>query len=612
MTALALAALLALAAPPAGPSAAPPDPSCPGGVVVTRAELEAAGAMHLHDALRLAGVLDAVSVDGFDAGPLGTALPFGERVRLLVDGAPVAGGAGVEGVGLDALPVALGEVDRVVVCPDDVVGGAFGATVDVRTAYPGHAFGAVGYGNETGDPGPLRYVPGRGAPNVDRWGPYAEGGAGLRAGPRASWAAARYRTFLPTDPAITARTSAATGRYPKRVGTVAALAGAAPGVRARVGGRLFSDLAFAAPLAREVAFGHRSAQGTVLAGRGGPRTGGPRTGGVRGWAHAARLVLGPSSRDGLGFDPAWTETRLDAALAVGGRRAEVGARAEHVAASAPGLADGTVTVGRVWARARGGTPSAGGAAAVALAVSDGLGGGASVDAWWRGPVEVRATASARREALGEDRDLDLWRARGYAVFGPPLPRSADAGPAPLDVARVRLDVSGGRGGARAWASGQAVGVSGAVALDRPGAPAAVEAAGGVTLAARAGASWAGRGVRVRAWAEARGPASGTAAFREAWGRVPRLRGVADAWVRPDARLALWGRLEGRGGTTWPGFPDPDVPGALVLDLGVSKRAWGDRLRASLGGRNVLGAEERTHPLGASLEPRLFVRLDARL
>ena len=607
MTALVLGALLAVAAPPA--LAAPPDSvavdpgtPCPGGVVVTRAELEAAGAMHLHDALRLAGVLDAVSVDGFDAEPLGAALPFGERVRVLVDGAPVAGGAGIEAPGLDALPVVLGEIAHVVVCPGGFTAGAFGPSVDVQTAYPGRAFGAVGYGNETGDPGPLRYVPGRGAPNVDRWGPYAEGGAGLRAGPGAAWAAARYRTFLPTDPRISTRTSAATSRYPKRVGTVGALAATAPGLRARVGGRAFTDLAFAAPLAREVAFDHQSAQATALVGRGG----------LRGWVHAARLDLGPSSRDGLGVDPDWTESRLDAALAVGGAQAEAGVRVEHAAVDAPGVADGTATVGRAWARAQRGTPAAGGAAAVALAVSGDVGGGASVDAWWRGPVDIRVSASARREGAAEDRDLAFWRSRGYAGFGPPLPRPAGLRPAPLDVARLRLDVSGGRGGVRTWATARAVAASGSVALDRPGAAGTWGDAGGLALAGRAGASWAGRGVRARAWAEARGAVSGTAAFREAWRRVPRLRAVADVWARPDGRLALWGRLEARGGAVWAGFPEPDVPAAVVLDLGLSRRAWGDRLQASLGGRNVLGAEERTHPIGASLEARLFVRLEARL
>ena len=593
MTALVLAALLALAAPP------DPTAPCAGGVVVTRAELEAAGAMHLHDALRLAGVLDAVSVDGFDAEPLGTALPFGERVRVLVDGAPAAGGAGVEAPGLDALPVALGEVARVVVCPGAglAVGALGGAWVDVQTSHPGRAFGAIGYGNETGDSGPLRYVPGRGAPNVDRWGPYAEGGAATPDGARRAWAVARYRTFLPTDPAIQPRTTAATARYPKRVGTVAALAARAPGVQVRVGGRAFTDLAFAAPLAREVPFDAGSAQATVAAERGG----------VRGWAHAARLNLGASSRDGLGFDPAWAETRLGAALVVASGRAEAGVRVEHVAAEAPGLGDGTVTVGRAWARAERGTRAAGGAATVALVAADAPGGGAALDGWLRGPVDLRVSASARRTLAGEDRDLAFWRSRGYARFGAALPA-----PAPLDVARLRLDASAGRGGARVWASAEGVGARGTVALDRPDSPGALDVAEGLSLAGRAGASWAGRGVRVRAWGEARGAVAGTSAFYQAWRRVPRLRAVADVWVRPDGRLALWSRVEARGGAAWAGFPEPDVPAALVLDLGVSRRFWGERVRLSLGGRNVLGAEERTHPLGATLAPRLFVRLEARL
>ena len=97
-----------------------------------------------------------------------------------------------------------------------------------------------------------------------------------------------------------------------------------------------------------------------------------------------------------------------------------------------------------------------------------------------------------------------------------------------------------------------------------------------------------------------------------WRRRPVAAAALRGTVCPDARLALWARLAAQSATEWTGFPTPDVPAAVLLDLGLSKQAWGDRLRASLSGRNVLGAQEQTHPLGATLAPRLLVRLEVQL
>ncbi len=132
----------------------------------------------------------------------------------------------------------------------------------------------------------------------------------------------------------------------------------------------------------------------------------------------------------------------------------------------------------------------------------------------------------------------------------------------------------------------------------------------------ASARWSGRVgsadrsvLEVGAGARAQGSLRGTTAFLEAWDRVPGSRAWIETSVRPDARLALWARLEGVGASDW---PRGRLPSYVLLDLGLSKRAWGDRLRLSLGGRNVLGSREQTHPLGATLGPRLFVRAQASL
>ena len=593
MIALVLASVLTLA--PADSVEAP----CPGGAVVTRAELAASGALHLHDALRLAGALDGVTVDGFDVAPVGGALPFARPVRVLLDGAPVALGAGPEPAGLTALPVALAEVARVVVCPGDgLAAGALGGPwIDVRTGPPARvAYASVAYGNEAGDPGPLRYLGPAG--NVDRWGPYLEGALGgdVRA-------VVRHRDFLPTDPAVLYRARAVTGRYPKRVGTIGALAGDVGGLRVRVAGRRFTDLAYAPGLATERGFSHDAAQATAAVRQ---RVGGVDVGGH---AHVARLRLGLSARDSIGFDPGWAETRLDAALSARRGGGAVGVRVEHVDASAPGV-DDALTVGRGWAQATGRRGQMSGTAVVeGTAAGGGLGGGAVADGTWRASpsVRVRLSGSARRALPEAERDEAFWRGRGYGPFGALLPDAR-----PLDVARLRLEASWARGPGRAWAAAEGLGARGALALSAPGALGTLSEADGTAAVGQVGASWQRRGLRVRGVARAQGAVAGTDGFRDAWRRLPRLSSTLDLLHQPDARLALWARLDLRSATTWAGFPEPDLPALALLDLGLSKRFWGDALRLSLGGRNVLGVEERTHPLGADLAPRLFVRAEARL
>ena len=568
---------------------------CPGGAEVTRAELEAAGATYVHDVLRLARVLDTVSPHGFDALPVSPDLPFGARVRVLVDGAPVATGAGPEPHGLEALPVALGEIARVVVCPGDgLAAGALGGPwIDVQTAPPARrAYGSAVYGNETGDPGPLVYLD-PALPNVDRWGPDYEGA--LAAGP--AHAAVRRRMFHASDRAYFDRIFGASGGtyYPIRTGTVGAVALAAGGVRGRLGVRSFSDLPFVPSVGREVPTLHTSAQATA--------TGERRVGAVRLHAHghAARLALERPEWGRLPFDLGWSETRLDAALGAEGVRLAGGARVEHVSADGPGL-DAAATVGRAWARAgRSGAGRTGATLTLAGAASgSGLGGGAVAD-WTRqrGPLALDLRASVRRTLAEETPDLAFWTARGYSALGPGPERHG-----PTDVARLWASVSRPVGAVGVRASAEATAAAGPVFLGTVGAEAE-----GVAGRATLGAEWDRPAATLRADVRVQGALGGDGPFRRAWRRLPLAVAAASATVRPDARLALWARVEARSGTEWDAA---DVPGALLLDLGLSKRAWGDRLRLSLAGRNVLGAPERTHPLGATLDPRLIVRAEVRI
>ncbi|OZC04134.1 hypothetical protein BSZ36_14770 [Rubricoccus marinus] len=106
-------------------------------------------------------------------------------------------------------------------------------------------------------------------------------------------------------------------------------------------------------------------------------------------------------------------------------------------------------------------------------------------------------------------------------------------------------------------------------------------------------------------------ASADREFRAARDREPTVRAGLFGQHSPDGNLNLNARLEWRAATRWDGWPEPDVPAALLLDLGLSRSFAGERFHIALTGRNVLGAPEQTHPLGATLDGRLFVRVEAR-
>ena len=610
MTALALGLVLALA--PADTVDAP----CPGGDVVSRAALEAAGATTLHDALRLSPALDAVTVDGYDRQPVAPSVSA-DRVRVLVDGAPAAGATSLEPVGLEALPVALAEVERVVVCPGPGVaaGSLGGAWIDVRTRPPGTLVGAVAYGNETGDPGPDRYLR-PGLPNVDHWGPDFEAVAALPG--RAAWAALRDRGFFPTDSAIAPRVFDATSVFPARSQTAGALAGRVGGGRVRVGGIRGTDLPFLPLAAREVPVSRRSLGGTASGvGRVGPLA-------VRGHVHLARLTLDRAATSTLALDPAWTESRLDVAGSLLAPRpfgsAAAGARLRLTDADAPGL-DATAAVADVWARVDRRRPGHRQSVTVQGSATDRGAAASGVVTAWRAlapGASVRGTLAAGAALPEAQPDAAYWIGRGYAGLDRDglAVRLAAARPTRRALARIDVRARRGRLGATGRvevqaSDGDALVVDLADGVPAPTGSITTRRAAGRTVRASLGLRWARRWLALRADARVRG-VGGDPAFRSVERRVPAVAASTQATVRPDSRLALWARVETRTATVWAGFPRPDVPAVVLLDLGASKRAWGDRLRVSLSGRNVLGAPEQTHPLGARLAPRLWARLAVRL
>jgi hypothetical protein len=128
--------------------------------------------------------------------------------------------------------------------------------------------------------------------------------------------------------------------------------------------------------------------------------------------------------------------------------------------------------------------------------------------------------------------------------------------------------------------------------------------------------------RARAFYDGRVLLGGDAAFERAREAVPRHRAGVEAAVSPDAGFTLSGSLVHRSGARWPayaalgsgndGLYDAEIPAVWLLDAALEKDLWQRRLRLSLLFRNLLNQEERTHPVGAALDLRFYLRLELRL
>lgn len=191
-----------------GPAQAQPHQSLFGRRTILGDELREAGVDRLSDLLQHLPATRTITLDGFTyRASLGGFDPFQEPAwLLLVDGRPVDTGLFGEH-NLNLLPVSIQDVLSVDVV--DVPGlyrGEFAAGfIDIRTG-AGLPFSAsLSAQNETGDPGPYRYVAGLASPNVDGNGPDASVTAGTLSPRSALGVAAAGRLHHPTDPAIVNR-----------------------------------------------------------------------------------------------------------------------------------------------------------------------------------------------------------------------------------------------------------------------------------------------------------------------------------------------------------------------------------------------------------------------
>ena len=217
----ALGAAVASTALPVAARAQEGGESLPGREVVTREMIDDAGLLRLGEVLRLAPQWNAGTIDDFTWRTAPRALPSGgeDRWTLLLDGRPV--GIGILGVAsLEHLPIDLASIDSIVfVSSPTLEAGVFAdaGLVHVHTARPERAAsarGRLGFGSETGDPGPFAFLP-DGRANRDRYGHESAVEAAMRSG---RWyAAGSYAAsvHLPTDPLILERIYASSALTPR-------------------------------------------------------------------------------------------------------------------------------------------------------------------------------------------------------------------------------------------------------------------------------------------------------------------------------------------------------------------------------------------------------------
>lgn len=264
-----------------------------------------------------------------------------------------------------------------------------------------------------------------------------------------------------------------------------------------------------------------------------------------------------------------------------------------------------------------------------IALSAALHGRQAAGAWALG-----ATAAVVQRLPEEDGRLGFWQARGYDGFGdalelvrPAPARTSTEGSLALDaVGRLSAHVTAEARASVRSARGLYLETQPAApdpdAWPRPALAFAIPDASGETaafgFALRAEReAWSGR-----AFYDGLALLGGSAEFERAWEAVPRHRAGAAATIAPVPGFSVTGSLAYRSAARWPSYEalsggnggryDAAIPAVWLLDASAQKRLWEERLRLSLLFRNLLGQEERRHPVGAALDLRFYLRMEFAL
>ncbi len=619
----------------------------PGSQVITAETLRRSGATRLSDVLAIAHRWDQQTVDGatWNASPLGGSPFLPARWIVLVDGQRVDDDLfGV--TDLDRLAVPLEQVSTVelIEVPRLVAGGiTTDGLVRITTADPSEGPAAGGWfvtGSEIGDPGPFAFTP-EATSNVDRLGHRASAGMSYGGAGWFTSAALGWATLVPTDPAIVNRYIAALGPVPRLHATTSSVR-----VGARVGGgRHEAVLRHSAvdgalglsPFGSEIATDQSFTIGGLTGDVPLPQGRQLRYDVGQAW-NQVRLARGRPGPP-LDWQAATTEVRAEVAhpgstLETGGLRLR-----RQVVTTPEDLADPSIEIATAYAALRFADDPRGPAAAGIITLGEGdVGLAALLTRGWTlaHGAEVEAILSYERLSQGEDNTIWAWTERGYTLLEDSGADFEVVG-APRSPERLGADLSVSARPAR----GVTVSARGlfrrsrGLALERRDlhfvpstssfeGPAAIingaegELAGGaVELAGRPA-----QGLAVRASLWVRGAVGGDDVFQDAWAAVPDHGALVTMEYAPVEGLDLWMMWAYRGAARQGEFAAVEaesagqyraqVDDALTVDVAVQKRLWDGRLRAHFGVRNLLGAELRYHPAGATFGPTAILQLQGTL
>ena len=620
--------------------------SAAGSRTVTGETLRRAGATRLGDVLRLAGMWDVATVDGFtwQPSPLGgspftpaqwTVLVDGRRMELDLFGS----------TSLDRLGIPLDQIARVelVELPHLAAGElTTGAIVNVHTVEPASGPTASGWfttGSEIGDPGPFEFTP-ETSPNVDRTG--HDGAAGLGYGGGSWFAAATlaWGQMVPTDPAIVERYAAALGGRPRLHLTAPAFrAGVRTGggsheitVRHSNVGAALGLSPFGTEIATRERFTRAGVVGAVPAGR------------LRGLSYdIAHTVNGARARRAAVGPPLdWTARTTEARFELSQRSSRLrtaGIRLRRLAAESPGELE-AIALGTAYAEVGVRRDRAGGpVAAAAVTFGEGETGLAVLLRHTWAPTassRLETVMAYQRTVPAEDNSIWAWTDRGYDllrdagvsfdVIGSrraPERVTADAVWSFRPLPTVTLSARGlfRRSRNRSLEQRELHFLPEVESFEGPAAivhgAGGELAGGGLDLAVEA---LRGLDLKISYWY--RGVVGGDSVFRDGWAPVPRHGARAMVEYVPVPGLELWMLAGYRGVSRWADFEavavesreryPEELDDAFTLDLALQKWLWERRLRAHFGIRNLLGANLRYHPAGATFAPTALVQLEAKL
>jgi hypothetical protein len=477
---------------------------------------------------------------------------------------------------------------------------------------------------------------------VDRSGHDASAGLGYGGGSWFAAAALASRVMIPTDPAIVERYLAALGSEPRLdLTAVSAQAGASAGggrhelaVRHSNVGDALGLSSFGTEIGTRERFTQIGLAGKVPAGN--------RREVSYDISHAVNRAR--SRRDGFGPALDWRAGTTEARLQLSQRASPLhvaGVRLRRLAVDSPhdldlqamDLATSYVEVGLGPAR------DAGPVAAAAITFGEGEIGWAALLArrWALTPASrLEGALTYERTVRAEDNSIWAWTERGYRLL-------ADAGAefevvgSPHPPQRISADAR--------WSSrlAPAVMVSARALFRRErqlslerrrlhfvpeieafeGPTAIVHGAGGEQGGGSVGidvGAFRGLAVRLSYWY--RGVLGGDSLFREVWASVPRHGARLMVEYVPLPGLELWMAASYRGVSRWAdleavelesaGRYSPRLADAVTVDVAIQKWLWNERLRAHVGIRNLLGADLKYHPAGATFAPAAMVQIEARL